>query len=72
MIREIDPSTSISKGVLLPRCCFCGEVPAQGIRGGVIIKKAFICMSCEQDIINLEVGSSNYRVVINKIKEILR
>jgi hypothetical protein len=36
-----------------------------------MIKKAFICSACEQDIVNLQVGSSNYRAVINKLKEIL-
>ncbi|MGB4018561.1 MAG: sigma factor G inhibitor Gin [Syntrophomonadaceae bacterium] len=58
-------------GTLLPRCYFCGEVPALGIHGGVMIKKAFICSACEQDIVNLQVDSTNYRAVINKLKEIL-
>jgi|LSQX01.2.fsa_nt_gb hypothetical protein len=63
--------TSGGGGNLLPRCYFCGEVPAQGIHGGVMIKKAFICSACEQDIVHLQVGSTDYRVVINKLKEIL-
>lgn len=58
-------------GNLLPRCYFCGEVPTLGIHGGVMIKKAFICSACEQDIVHLQVGSTDYRVVINKLKEIL-
>ena len=44
---------------------------ALGIHGGVMIKKAFICSACEQDIVNLQVDSTNYRAVINKLKEIL-
>jgi len=59
------------RGILLPQCYFCGEVPSQGIHGGVIIKKAFICSACEENIVNLKVGSTNYRAVVNKLKEIL-
>jgi len=60
-----------ARGVLLPRCYLCGEVPSQGIHGGVKIRKAFICCECEQDIVNMEVGSIYYQTVINKLKEIL-
>jgi len=59
------------RGILLPRCYFCGEVPPQGIHGGMIIKKAFICSACEEEIVHLQVGSTNYRRVVNKLREIL-
>lgn len=67
-----DGKAASLRGQLLPRCYFCGEVPREGIHGGVIIKRAFICHSCEEQIIDLEVGSLHYREVIDKLKEILR
>ena len=60
------------KGVLLPRCYICGEVPEEGIRGGIKLKRAFICTRCEQDIIAADVGSSQYRRLLEKIKMILK
>lgn len=65
---QVNPA---ERGILLPRCYLCGEVPSLGIHGGVIIRKAFICSACEQDIVNLEVGSTHYQMVINKLKKIL-
>lgn len=62
---------SSGRGILLPRCYLCGEVPSQGIHGGVMIRKAFICCDCEQDIVHMEVGSNHYQIVINKLREIL-
>lgn len=59
-------------GILLPRCCFCSQVPREGIHGGMIIRKAFICCACEQEIVNLDVGSNQYQMVVNKLKEIFR
>mgnify|MGYP000894033453 CR=1 FL=1 len=58
------------KGILLPRCYFCGQVPDEGIRGGVIIKKAFICRQCETQIVDLQIGSPVYEIVIKKIKKL--
>lgn len=60
------------RGILLPRCSFCSQVPKDGIRGGMMIRKAFICYACEQEIVNLEVGSHRYQTVVNKLKEIFR
>jgi len=65
------PISPPEKGILLPRCYLCGEVPSQGIHGGVKIRKAFICSDCEQDIVHMEVGSVPYQTVINKLREIL-
>ncbi|MGR6837234.1 sigma factor G inhibitor Gin [Syntrophomonas erecta] len=59
-------------GVLLPRCSLCGQVPEKGIRGGIRIKRAFICEKCEADILNMEVGSPRYQDYINLMKEIFK
>jgi len=59
-----------ARGILLPRCYLCGEVPSQGIHGGMTIRKAFICCDCEQDIVHMEVGSIQYQTVVNKLKEL--
>lgn len=60
------------QGVLLPRCIMCGEVPPGGIRGGIKLKKIFICTACEQQLIHSEVGSSKYQDFLQKIKQILK
>lgn len=59
-------------GELLPRCYFCGEVPAEGIRGGIKVKKAFICMKCEKEIVLLKVGAPGYQELMEKIKRVLK
>lgn len=57
--------------VLLPRCHFCGKVPVAGIKGGWKIKKVFICWECENKIINLDIGSSDYMQVVEKLRKII-
>ena len=61
-----------SIGVLLPRCYFCGEVPPGGIRGGIKVKKAFICIKCEKEIVSLQVGTPGYDELLEKIKQVLK
>lgn len=60
------------KGILLPRCCFCKQVPEDGICGGIKLKKGFLCKNCEWEIINVELGSSHYQEVLEKIKNLLK
>jgi hypothetical protein len=62
----------VPRGVLLPRCIMCGQVPQGGIRGGIKVKKAFICTSCEQQLIYSDVGSIKYQIFLEKIKQILK
>jgi len=62
----------VAKGILLPRCIMCGQVPQGGIRGGIRIKKAFICTPCEQQLIHSDVGSIKYQILLEKIKQILK
>ncbi len=59
-------------GVLLPCCCFCRQVPEEGICGGIKLKKGFLCNRCEREIISVEPGSSNYQDVLDKIKNLLK
>lgn len=59
-------------GVLLPRCYFCSEVPPEGIRGGIKLKKAFICRRCEKEIVSLQVGAPGYQELLEKLKRVLK
>lgn len=60
------------RGVLLPRCIVCEQVPSGGIRGGIRVKKAFICTPCEQQLMQSDVGSIKYHIILEKIKQILK
>jgi len=59
-----------SAGIVLPRCHFCGQVPERGIRGGIRIRKVFICERCESQIVSLQAGCSEYRYLLEEIKKI--
>jgi len=56
--------------VILPVCSICNSVPRQGIKGVIRVGKAWICMSCEQEILRLEVGSPDYGVMLEKIRRV--
>lgn len=58
------------KGNVLPVCSICNQVPELGIRGIIRIGRAFICRSCEQEILCLEVGSPDYGMMIEKIRRV--
>lgn len=60
------------KGQLLPRCVLCEEVPVNGIARGYLINGMFLCETCESTIIELEVGSSQYKHYVERIKRLLR
>lgn len=71
-MEEMEPSGkgAGTTGVLLPRCHLCGNVPEKGIRGGVKIKRVFICEQCEQQIVTLQIGTDNYQYLIEELKKI--
>jgi len=62
----------VQRGILLPRCILCEQVPSGGIRGGIRLKKAFICTTCEQQLIHSDMDSINYQKILEKIKQILK
>lgn len=66
------PMAKERKGKILPNCYLCGEVPENGIMGGLKLKKAFICKKCEQEIVRLRIDSPLYEEFKEKIKKILR
>ncbi len=72
MRRASVPNSIPAKALLLPRCHICNQVPKEGIRGGIRVKKAFICNRCEQAITNVDVGSAYYHILLEKIKKILK
>jgi hypothetical protein len=72
MRRASVPQVLPAKAVLLPRCQICNQVPKDGIRGGIRVKRSFICTRCEQDITNVDVGSAYYQLILEKIKKILK
>ncbi|QGU00588.1 hypothetical protein SYNTR_1994 [Candidatus Syntrophocurvum alkaliphilum] len=55
--------------IILPVCGLCGNVPNEGLRDGIKLKKLFICTQCENDIVNLEVGSEGYERLLERIKK---
>lgn len=57
--------------LVLPRCSVCDQVPSGGIRDGIRLKKAFICSGCERLIVQCDVASGQYQILINKLKKIL-
>lgn len=58
--------------ILLPRCSICEEVPSDGIKGGYLINKFFVCTNCERIILETEVGSPAYQEILESIKRIIR
>lgn len=60
-----------TRGVLLPCCAICQQVPETGIRGGVKVENIFICQKCEWDIVSSEAGSPEYENLLNQVKKII-
>lgn len=60
------------KGLLLPRCSFCGQVPAEGIHGGLKLKGMFVCRECEGKILTMEVGTTAYEDLMETIKRLFK
>ncbi len=60
------------KAIVLPVCNFCNQVPAKGIKGGIKLGKAWLCQACERKIMLTEVGSSDYEIMLQKIKKVWR
>lgn len=60
------------KGILLPRCAFCNQVPAEGIRGGIKLKRIFLCRQCEWSILTIQTGTADYQQLMNKVKKIFK
>jgi hypothetical protein len=58
--------------MILPRCHICSEVPPLGIRGGIRLKKTFICSACEQQLVQTEVATAQYLRILEKLKEIFK
>jgi hypothetical protein len=62
----------VEGGIVLPRCRICNQVPLKGIHGGIRLKRAFICAQCEKELTYIDVGSANYQIILEKIKNILK
>ena len=58
------------KATVLPVCSFCSQVPAQGIKGGIKVGKAWLCQACELKIILSEIGSNDYMILLEKIRKV--
>jgi superfamily II helicase len=70
MQRSFSESASGGLAVVLPRCCVCNQVPAEGIKAVIRVGNAWICNQCEQEIVQLEVGSPDYGVILDKIRRV--
>ena len=61
---------------LLPKCIICGEVPANGIMGGIFVKGQFLCDCCEQRIVSLDEQKQSpetmedYALITSKLKKL--
>lgn len=60
------------KGILLPRCCICNEVPVEGICGGMKIRRNFLCQKCEEAIVKLTAETADYNEILSRIKALFR
>ncbi|NLV16745.1 MAG: hypothetical protein GXY50_06045 [Syntrophomonadaceae bacterium] len=69
---QADKQISRAKGVILPQCCLCEQVPPRGIMGGYLINSNFLCESCENSILKLEIGSMEYDIYVERIKKIIK
>ncbi len=58
------------QAMILPVCSICSRVPIEGISGVIRVGRAWICRSCEQEIMDLEVGSPKYGVMIERIRRV--
>ena len=58
------------QAMILPVCSICNNVPLQGIKGVIRVGRAWICRSCEQEIMHLEVGSPAYGEMVEKIRRV--
>lgn len=58
------------QAMILPVCSICNIVPQQGIKGVIRVGRAWICRTCEQEIMHLEVGSPGYGIMIEKIRRV--
>jgi len=58
------------KATVLPVCSFCNQVPEQGIKGVMRVGKAWLCQACETKIMLLEVGSADYEIMIDKMRNV--
>ena len=67
---EKDQIPMENRATVLPVCSFCGNVPAVGIKGVIRVGKAWLCQACEWKIVMLEVGSTEYGTMLEKIRRV--
>ncbi|KKM12887.1 hypothetical protein SY88_01320 [Clostridiales bacterium PH28_bin88] len=62
----------MGKGVpqLLPVCLLCEKTPEQGIRGGILVSRRFLCEQCQKEIIGLNAGDARYPRLIERLKRL--
>ena len=59
-------------GKILPVCIVCKKVPADGIGGGIFIRKKFLCLDCEKEIAALRHDAEKYARVVGGLRLIWR
>ena len=55
---------------LLPQCLICGQTPDQGIIGGVLIRKHFLCDACQERILETSIEEPFYQQMKEGLKEL--
>lgn len=66
---EREVKTQAQPNNLLPRCYICNEVPSMGIRDGFLLAGQFICIFCEEKILNLSYNDPAYHAMVEKLRK---
>lgn len=69
--KETEVKTQARFNNLLPRCYICNEVPSMGIRDGFLLAGQFICIHCEEKILNLSYNDPAYHVMVEKLRQVI-
>ncbi|MFZ7102167.1 MAG: sigma factor G inhibitor Gin [Peptococcaceae bacterium] len=62
---------TVVKDNVLPKCILCREVPQLGIADGFILVGQFVCSKCEQQLLTLSYNDPTYKMMVQKLKEII-
>lgn len=62
--------TPANRDCVVPRCSVCYQIPRAGIRGGLKLRKAFLCQECESILMETPVGGSDYLRIMAGLRSV--